>query len=118
MRVTIEYGRRRAELEVAKEALVPSRMVTPLTALPDLADALRSALEHPLDFPPLRAALTPDDQIAVLVDERLPNLPALLVPLLEHLLSAGIRAEAITLLCSPPSTGQPWLESLPESLEE
>src|SRR6185369_1327815 len=54
----------------------------------------------------------------IVVDERLPQLPALLVPLLEHIVSAGVPPDAITLLCNTPSTGQPWLEELPEALED
>ena len=106
MNVTIHYGRREAHLTVADAALIPSEARAAITPLVDPADAVRSAIEHPIDFPPLRRALTPDDPIAVLIDEGFPQLPSLLVPLLDHLVSAGIAAEAITLLCSPPSTGQ------------
>ena len=118
MRVSIDYGRRRAQLEIADSALVPSRSAEPLASLADPSAALLAALEQPIGFPSLRRALTPDDRITVAVDERLPGLAGLVVTLLEYLLSAGIQAEAITLLCAPPSTGQPWLEELPEALEE
>jgi nickel-dependent lactate racemase len=118
MQVAIKYGQQQAILEVADENLSPTRAAKPLTSLPDPAAGIRSALEHPLDYPPLRRALTPDDPVAVLVDERLPQLPGLLVPILEHVLSVGITPESITLLCATPSTRQPWLDELPESLEE
>ena len=45
-------------------------------------------------------ALTPDDQVAIVIDAQLPDLPALLSPLLEHLAEARIAPEAITLFCS------------------
>jgi nickel-dependent lactate racemase len=118
MDVTIPYGHRRAELQIADAAFIPSRTAAPHRALADPAGALRTVLETPLDFPALRRALTPDDHLAVLVDEHLPRLTELLVPLLECLVSAGVAPDAITLLCAPPSTGQPWLEGLPEALEE
>ena len=107
MQVVLDYGRRRAALEIAEEALVPSRAAEPLSALPDVAAAVHDALEHPLDYPALRRALTPDDHVAVIVDERLPRLATLLVPLLEHVVAAGISPDAITLLCNTPSTGKP-----------
>src|SRR6266542_3462111 len=116
MRVAIEYGRQRAELEVSEEALVESRVASPPRALADPAAAVRDALEHPFHFPPLRRALTPDDQVVVLIDERLPQLAALLVPVLEYLVTAGVALGAITLLC-PPASGPAWLDDLPEALQ-
>ena len=50
--------------------------------LADPTAAVRAALDAPLHYPPLRRALTPDDHVAVLVDEDLPHLARLLVPLL------------------------------------
>ena len=41
-----------------------------------------------------------------------------LVPILEHVQQAGISCQAITLLCLPPSTGQPWLEELPDAFQD
>src|SRR5262249_58527419 len=66
----------------------------------------------------LRRALTPDDHVTIVIDERLPRLADLLIPLLEHVSSAGVAPEAITLLCPPTSSRQPWLEELPEAFEE
>jgi nickel-dependent lactate racemase len=118
MCVAIDYGRQHVEMEVADSAFVASHVAAPPPALPDPGTALRAALEKPHEFPPLRRALTPDDQVAVLVDERLPQLPALLVPLLEYLVAAGVAPSAITLLVPAASSGQPWLDDLPEALEE
>jgi nickel-dependent lactate racemase len=118
MQVAIDYGRQHAEFDVADDVLVDSRTEARPTSLADPAAAVRAALESPSEFPPLRRALTPDDQVAVLVDERLPQLPALLVAILEHLLQAGIDPGAITLLCPPSSPGQPWLDELPETFED
>ncbi len=119
MEMVLNYGRQHAHLEIAEDALV--RVTgSPWSPSPlsDVAAAVHDALETPLEYPALRRALTPDDQVAIVVDERLPRLPALLVPLLEHIVSAGVPPSAITLLCSTPSTGQPWLEELPEALED
>lgn len=118
MQVTVEFGRQQAALEVAEGALVESQVPVAAAALPGPAAAVLAALEQPHEFPPLRRALTPDDEVAVLVDERLPLLPALLVPVLEHLLEAGVSPGAVTLLCPPSSREQPWLEELPDELGE
>ncbi len=87
-------------------------------ALTDLPGAVRHALEHPFNFPALRRALTPDDHVAIAVDEHLPRLTEILVPLLEHIRDAGVAPEAITLLCVPPSTGQPWALELPDEFQD
>jgi len=117
MQVHVEYGRQAMELQIADRALVPSH----IAANPDSVDpttAMRQALEAPFQFPPLYRILTPDDRVAILVDERLPQLPLLLTALLRQVLRAGVDTSQITLLCSPSSAGQPWLEELPEDLEE
>jgi nickel-dependent lactate racemase len=115
MQVAVKYGREEVELDVAGEVV---RSNHPPAAVAEPAEAMRTALERPVDFPALRKALTPDDHIAVVLDERLPHLSQLLVPLLEHILSAGVAAEAVSLLCQPSELGQPWVEDLPESLQD
>jgi nickel-dependent lactate racemase len=115
MGIAIEYGRHRLEFEAA-----PGQNITVLRgpdALPDPGKIVRAALESPFGYPPLRRALTPEDQVVVLVDEQLPDLAGLLVPVLEHVASAGVDAEAITLLC-PTTGGSPaWIDDLPDEFD-
>jgi nickel-dependent lactate racemase len=118
MRVGIGYGNGRLQLEVADERMVGLHRAAPSPAVADPAGAVREALEHPLGFPALRRALTPDDHVAVVMDEGLPHLAALLTEVLEHITSADVRPEAITLLCQPPNTGQPWVDELPDAFQE
>jgi nickel-dependent lactate racemase len=118
MRLDLAWGQHALAVEV-EDRLVLTPHRAPLTPpVADPAAAVRDALEHPIDYPALRHALTPDDHVAVVVDEHLPQLPRLLVPVLEHLREAGIAPEAITLLCLPPSSGQPWLEELPDEFQD
>jgi nickel-dependent lactate racemase len=42
----------------------------------------------------------------------------LLIVLLEHLRGANIQPDAITLLCMPPSSGQSWLDDLPDEFQD
>jgi nickel-dependent lactate racemase len=118
MRVGLDWGSQHLEVEVAAANVIALRRDAPAPPLADVEAAVRHALEAPVDFPPLRRALTPDDHVAIVVDERAPQLSRLLVPILEHIQSAGISPKAITLLCLPPSSGQPWLEALPEAFQE
>jgi nickel-dependent lactate racemase len=115
MRIGMDVGRTRLAFEVAESNWVPSR--PPPAALPDPAAAVRAALEAPHAYPPLRRALTPDDHLTVVVDEALPELTRLLVPLLEHVVAAGVAPAALTLLC-PPGSRAEWVDELPDELEE
>lgn len=118
MGLTIAWGRQRAEIDLAAEQVIAVRRAAAAPNLADPAAAVRAALEQPLDYPALRRALTPDDHVTIFVDEQLPQLTRLLVPVLEHVRAAGVAAEAITLLCLPPSTGQAWVEELPDEFQD
>src|SRR5262245_43482964 len=85
-----------------------------LTPTASPADQIRTALEHPHGFEPLRRALTPDDHVAVVVDDKLPHLAELLTGLLEHLVSAHVKPEAVTLVLPPGSRRQGFVDELPD----
>lgn len=116
MRIAMDYGRARMELDVAGDRLIAE--LRPPETLADPAVAVRTALEAPHVFPPLRRALTPDDHIAIVLDEELPRLAELLVPLLEHIHSAGVAPECMTLLCPPSSSRQAWIDDLPDDFQD
>jgi nickel-dependent lactate racemase len=115
---TLHYGRQQIDVLVAEGQLIAARRAAPAPALADLAGAMRGALDAPLGFPALRRALTPDDHVTIVLDEHLPHLTTLLTPILEHVASAGVSADAITLLSAAPAADQGWLDSLPEAFEE
>jgi nickel-dependent lactate racemase len=113
MRIQIAYGLEHVADEVPENQVVRLRRQPPAPALEDPAAAVRAALESPRGFPALRRALTPDDHVAVVVDERLPHLPELVVPILEHIMGAGVAAKAITLVCPPAEGVSGWRDELP-----
>lgn len=116
MRRIVDCGLDRLELEIAESNLIANPQ--PPAAVPDSSAAVRAALEDPFGFPALRRALTPEDHVALVVDERLPHLVSLLTPLLEHIRSAGVSPEAITLLCPPSESRQEWIEELPDAFQD
>ncbi len=77
-------------------------------------ELIRAALEKPFQFEALRRALTPDDRVAVVVDDKLPHLAELLTGLLEHVVSAGVKPEAVTLVLAPGSVRQGFVDDLPD----
>src|SRR5215469_3777720 len=113
MRVTLRYGRQMLECEVRDADLIDAPPRVPIVPITDIAESVRAALEAPVDYPPLRKTLTPDDRVTVVVDENLPHVVELLVPLLEHITEAGVAASAMTLLCPRSDSNQSWLEDLP-----
>jgi nickel-dependent lactate racemase len=117
MRIAMEYGRERVELDVADDRRVGGPR-PPAAALDDPAAALRATLEAPFEYPALRRALTPGDRVTVVLDETLPRLVELLTPLLEHVVAAGVAPEALTLVCPPSASRQPWLDDLPDAFQE
>lgn len=66
--------------------------------LVDVAAAVREAIQSPLDFPPLAAAVVPGDRVVIALDEGLPALAELVAPVVQMLLAAGVEASDITLL--------------------
>jgi nickel-dependent lactate racemase len=115
MGIAIDYGRHHLELDAAPGQHLA--VVRGPAALRDPGQAVRAALAAPFSYPPLRRALTPDDHVVVLVDEQLPDLAGLLVPVLEHITSAGVDPEAITLLCPNATNSQTWIDELPDEFD-
>jgi nickel-dependent lactate racemase len=118
MRIGVAYARDRLEVEVPDDRLLLVSRQPPAVALGDRPAAVRAALEAPHGWVALRRALTPDDHVTVVVDEELPHLAELLVPVLEHVTAAGVIPDAVTLLCAPPATSQAWLDELPEEFQD
>ena len=82
-------------------------------------ELLAAALNKPLGLEePLRRALTPDDRIVVVVDERLPHLAELITELIDHVGAAGIEPEAVTLVVPPGGGSGPWVEALPDEIAD
>jgi nickel-dependent lactate racemase len=120
MRIGINYGQEQIDLEVPDASLARApggaHRAPPGPALADPGTAVRAALEAPLGFPPLRRALTPDDHVVVVVEERLPHLIELVTAVLEHLARGLVPPESVTLLC--PTGNGDWCEDLPDAWQD
>lgn len=118
MQIGIDYGLKHIDFEVAAEHLIGSHLEAQAPTLPDPAATVRQALEAPSGFPPLRRALTPDDHVVIVVDEHLPHLETLLVPVVEHIQEAGVARQAIIILCPASDSSHAWLEDRPAALQD
>jgi nickel-dependent lactate racemase len=108
----MRVGSGEVAIQLPQAQLIAVHRKPPAPAIADVAAAVRNALENPIGFPPIRRALTPDDHIAIVIDEHLDDLPRFVAPLLEHLAEAGIAPEAITLLRAGASPAQDWVDNL------
>ncbi|HZT83118.1 MAG TPA: lactate racemase domain-containing protein, partial [Gemmataceae bacterium] len=118
MRLGVAYGRQAIEIEAREGSQVGVSRQPAAGPLADPSAAVRAALESPHNFPPLRQALTPDDHVAIVLDEHLPGVASLLSPLLEHISRACVSPEAISIVCPPTASRQEWLEQLPDEFED
>src|SRR5262245_780274 len=114
--VEVPVGRSRWSLSVRDR----DRIALPEPAhasVGDVRGAVVEALEHPTKFEAFRRAITPDDRIALVVDDSLPRLPDLIAGVLEYLATAGIPPSAVTAV-SPAGSAQHWVNELPESMAD
>jgi nickel-dependent lactate racemase len=114
--VEVPVGRSRWSFVVRDADLIP--LPTDGKApVPDARAAVVDALEHPVRFEPFRRALTPDDRIALVVDEGLPRLAELIAGILEYLAGAGIPPATVTAI-SPFGSAQHWIDDLPDTMAD
>lgn len=114
--VEVPVGRSRWTFVVPDVDLVP--LASPTSEpVRDARAAVAEALDRPVRFEPFRRALTPDDRIALVVDEKLPRLPELIAGVLEYLAGAGIPPSAVTAI-SPAGSGQHWINDLPDTMAD
>jgi nickel-dependent lactate racemase len=114
--VDVPVGRSHWTLSVQDTDLIPLASSTH-APVRDARAAVVEALDHPVRFEPFRRALTPDDRIALVVDESLPRLPELIAGVLEYLAGAGIPPSAVTAI-SPAGAVQHWINDLPDTMSE
>ena len=116
MLVGIDYGRKRLDFEIRDDAFVGSHRKDHSLPITDLGAAIRQALESPLEFPALNRALTPDDHVAIVLDDELRQASVILVPVLEHIAAARVKPDQVTILRQFPFDTREWPNGVPESL--
>lgn len=115
--VEIPVGTTSWKVETEATLVNLSRSEEP-TPLVNVSEAVRDSLEAPIRFEPMRRALTPDDHIVLVVDDRLPRLAELIPPILDHLRSARISMDSVTLLTPSPGANQGWIDDLPDEYQD
>jgi nickel-dependent lactate racemase len=114
----LSFGNETWRVEVPAEKRVELRRQDAAASQLSMHDQVRDALEKPFRFEPLRRALTPDDRVVIVVDETLPNVAEAVTAILEHLATAKIPSEAVTLLTLPGAQASGWIDELPDEFAD
>ncbi|MFO0807328.1 MAG: lactate racemase domain-containing protein [Gemmataceae bacterium] len=117
MQVPIEYGATKTTLEIDPSRLIAIQRDSYPTPLSDPMAAVRQALESPRRYPALRRSLTPDDRVTIVVDDYVPQADRVLGLILDHITSAGVATDAITIV-STPGSPQKWIDELPDEFAD
>src|SRR5580700_2428684 len=117
--IDVSVGASRWTFNITDSNLLTVRPRVPGEPIADLRAAVRNALEHPLRFGhPLRRALTPDDRVALVIDDRLPKLGEMVAGVLEYLAQIGIGPEQVTIIIPPGSEANEWIDELPDEFAD
>ena len=99
MVTTLKYGATGAlKLDLKADALVAECNAPRGKPIVDLPSAIASALDDPLEFPPLARSAVPGDRVAIVLDEAVPQVATLVAAVVERLVGAGVAATDITIV--------------------
>ena len=94
-------------LEFAEGAFAAECGTPPGRPLDDPAAAVADALQQPLDYPPLSKSTTPGDRVVLALDRGVPRAAEITAELVHSLVRAGVGADGITVLRTPPEVDAP-----------
>jgi nickel-dependent lactate racemase len=106
VRTRLVSGKGFVTVDLPDEAvLVEAELSAPLPPVPDLAQAVRQALDAPLDLPPLTALAKPGMRVTVAFDD--PTVPCYapvwitaISAVVADLVQSGVALDAIQLVCA------------------
>ncbi len=118
--IHLPVGRQTWTVDLPPEKHVPLRRTGAVGPTP--VGSPRELVLAAMDAPggvdaPVHRALTPDDRVAVVLDESLPHVAELLAGAVEHLTKSGLAAAQITVV-TPPGGNGAWVEDLPDEFAD
>lgn len=115
---SFNVGPKRWPLSVPTEKLISEKHSQYTKPTLSAKDLVAQALEKPFGFESMRRAITPDDHVSIVVDDQLPCLAEMLTAIFEHLISAGVQPDAVTIVLSPPASNQGFIDDLPDEFAD
>ena len=105
MRVSVVFQDEQLALDLPDEILVGSWEGPQGLPREQVAEAVRTILEHPLEFPPFRQMVVPGDRVAIALDASLGDVGPVLRVLDELLRRSGVEAGDVTVVATPGGRG-------------
>jgi len=97
----LRYGNQSAvELEIEPAALLADCKAPRGSAIADVPAAVAEAIQKPLEFPSLSQAAVPGDRVVLALDQAVPQSAAIVAVVVQELLTAGVSAHDISILCA------------------
>lgn len=103
MQVAVDYQNERLDFELPEDHVIASWSGPMGLDPPSAIDALRSALERPLEYPPLRQIVVPGDRVAIAFDPTIGQAQAVLEAITQTLGEASVGPGALTVVAPPNS---------------
>lgn len=98
MKVAVHFQEEQLEIEIPEDRLVGEWHGPPGSSPSEVERLVTDALETPRDYPALRQAVVPGDQVVIAFDAEVPHAEAVLGATSRVLLDSGVEAGAITVL--------------------
>ena len=98
---SLKFGRTELSLSVPSEQLICEIVGREYAAVPDLTTAVKEALAHPIDAPPLKEVVRPGDKVAIAVSDitrAWQRMDLILPTILDELNEAGVPDANITVV--------------------
>ncbi len=112
MRVDVGFADERIDFEVAEDRLLGAWRGPAGVPTAEVEGRVLEALEHPIEFPPLRQAVVPGDRVVIPFDPEVPEDEHVLAAVCETLRGSGVEVGSILVLATGPGRSG-WQEALP-----
>jgi hypothetical protein len=106
MRVSVGFQDESVEFDLSPESLVGSWSGPAGANGEVLIRSLRSTLEHPIEYPPLRQMVVPGDRVAIALDGALIDVRPLLAVIAEILTQSGVAGEDVTVVTTAAASAE------------
>lgn len=95
-RYRTQFGNRSLELQLPDSTRTECSVGSPSST--PLRDLVRQALESPLEFPCVSAAILDEDAVAIAIEEGVPEAPAIVVEIVRWMLEQNFKPQQITVV--------------------
>ncbi len=115
---SLAFGSKIWQFKLRNEQIVCEFLPKLKTQQSKTPQLIRKALSHPVGYPELKRAITPDDRLAIVLVDQFNGFLEILIAVLEHISGAGVAMENVTLVCLSSTNSDSWVADLPDEFNE